>query len=91
MTFTHTPYLDFLLDSTKYYSCLTPIYLNGFGRGIGQWYKYITHLVLEFRHSPSYRSFTAFKTALRQLGVCISYVLYAAAFAELSGQNLSTS
>ena len=64
MTFTHTPYLDFLLDSTKYYSCLTPIYLNGFGRVIGQWYKYITHLVLEFRHSPSYRSFTAFKTAL---------------------------
>ena len=62
VAFTHTPYLDFLLDPAKYYSCLTPIHLNGFGWVIGQWYKHIAHLAFEFCHRPSYRSFTAIKT-----------------------------
>ena len=39
VAFTHTPYLDFLPDPAKYYSCFTPIHLNGFGWVIGQWYK----------------------------------------------------
>ena len=62
VAFTHTPYLDFLPDPAKYYSCFTPIHLNGFGWVIGQWYKHIAHLAFEFCHRPSYRSFTAIKT-----------------------------
>ena len=62
VAFTHTPYLDFLPDPAKYYSCLTPIHLNGFGWVIGQWHKHIAHLAFEFCHRPSYRSFTAIKT-----------------------------
>ena len=62
VAFTHTPYLDFLPNPAKYYSCFTPIHLNGFGWVIGQWYKHIAHLAFEFCHRPSYRSFTAIKT-----------------------------